>query len=510
MNKNASDLWLLPDLPYVSYDDYRERTGENALEKARAMEPEALIAEILRSGLRGRGGAGFPTGIKWRTLRDHPCETRFVVCNAAEGEPGTFKDRFLIRKNPYALLEGLLIAAHAISARAIYIATQASFSRELSRLRQAMGEFAAAGLLSGIDLTLTEGPDEYLFGEEKALLEVIEGNEPMPREAHNPPYELGLFASQGSANPALVNNAQTFAHVPGIVRSGAEAFRKLGTHDTPGTLLFTVSGAVKKPGVYECEAGISLKTLFYTLAGGPLEGRSFKAALCGVSSGIIPAGRFDVAADFASLQLIGSGLGSAGFFLLDDKASMPRVAQAVARFLYVESCNQCSACKHGLRTASEALNELFDPAQASADDIPRALYGARSAPQGNRCYLPVQGSILIPSLYEGFKPEFDALVHLSAPLSEPVLVPKMIDFIEETNAFVMDERVQRKRPDWSYDEPEPFISPPRTKAPTDGATLSVRLSAEISAAITDECDRSGKSADAIVNEALKIWLKQRG
>ncbi len=506
MNDRASDLWLLPEEPFASYDEYVERMGGSAVEKARAMEPEAVIAEVLEAGLRGRGGAGFPTGIKWRTLRDHPCETRFVVCNAAEGEPGTFKDRYLIRKNPYALMEGLLIAAHAISARDIYLATKASYSRELSRLRLCIGEFAAAGLLSGVNFTLVEGPDEYLFGEEKALLEVIEGNEPMPREAHYPPYELGLFASPVSPNPALVNNAETFAHVPSIVRSGAAAFRSLGTHDTPGTLLFTVLGAVRRPGVYECEAGIPLKTLFYECAGGPLAGQPFKAAISGVSSRIIPAERFDTAADFSSLQLIGSGLGSAGFFVLDQQVSMPRLAQAAARFLYVESCNQCSACKHGLRTASEALNELFNPALASADDIPRALYGARSAPQGNRCYLPVQGSVLIPSIYDRFKDEFDAILSQPSHSSEPVLIPKIIDFIEETNSFILDERLPRKKPDWTYEESEAL---PRTRTPSDGATLSVRLSADVSAAIAAESDATGKSADAIVNEALRGWLRSR-
>lgn len=484
--------------------------GETTVELARAREPDALIREIQRSGLRGRGGAGFPTGNKWLSLRNHPCETRFVVCNAAEGEPGTFKDRWLIRKNPYALLEGLLIAAHAISAQAVYIATKGSFTREVSRLRQAIGEFAAAGLLSGLNVRLVEGPDEYLFGEEKALLEVIEGNEPMPREAHNPPYEVGLFASVDAPNPALVNNAQTFAHVPGIVRWGADAFRSLGTHDTPGTLLFTVLGAVQRPGVYECEAGISLRALFHECAGGPLPGHRFKAAIPGVSARVIPAERFDTAADFASLQMIGSGLGSAGFFVLDETSSMPRAAQAIARFLYVESCNQCSACKHGLRTASEALDELFRPEQASADDVPRALFGARSAPQGNRCYLPVQGSIVIPSIYDSFRHEFEAQLRDPAQLTGHVLLPKIVDFIEETGTFVLDERLRRKRPDWTYEEPEPAVRMPRTRSPLDNATLSVRLHPDVSAAVADKSDRTGIPADVIVNEILRESFNRRG
>ncbi|MCK6586648.1 MAG: SLBB domain-containing protein [Polyangiaceae bacterium] len=506
----TTDHWLIPKSPYESYEQYIEQTGENAVAKALRMSPDDVLDEIQRAGLRGRGGAGFPAGIKWRTLKNHPCPTRFVVCNAAEGEPGTFKDRYLLRKNPYSVVEGMLIAAHVIGAQAIYIGIKASFTRELARLRQAVAELTVAGLIDGLDVHLVEGPDEYLFGEEKALMEVLEGNEPMPREAHRPPYEVGLFATPGSPNPALANNAETFAHVPSIVRLGADSFRKLGTFDTPGTLLFTVSGAVKRPGVYEREAGITLRELFYEVAGGPLDGRAFKAAMAGVSARVIPADKFDVAADFASMQLVGSGLGSAGFVLYDDRTSMPRAAQAVARFLYVESCNQCSACKHGLRIASEALNELFDPEKASADDLPRALFGARSAPQGNRCYLPVQGSIVIPSFADQFKDEFDAQLASPGAPTEPVQIPKFIDFIEETGTFVLDERQARKRPDWTYEEPEAAVpSVPRTRPPADldRAPVAVRLSPDVVAALTAQAEKTGQPLDKVVNEALRAWLQ---
>ncbi|HZF48055.1 MAG TPA: NADH-ubiquinone oxidoreductase-F iron-sulfur binding region domain-containing protein [Polyangiaceae bacterium] len=507
------DHWLIPETPYESYDEYLDHTGENAVEKAYQRSPDDVLEEVHRAGLRGRGGAGFPAGIKWRTLKNHPSTTRFVTCNAAEGEPGTFKDRFLLRRNPYPVLEGMLIAAHVIGAQALYIGIKASFTRELARLRRAVVELSTAGLIRDVDVHIVEGPDEYLFGEEKALMEVLEGGEPMPREAHRPPYEVGLFATPASPNPALANNVETYAHVPSILRHGADSFRKLGTPDTPGTLIFTVSGAVKKPGVYEREAGITLRELFYDVAGGPLDGRAFKAAMSGVSARVIPADKFDIAADFASLQLIGAGLGSAGFILYDDRTSMPRVAQAVARFLYVESCNQCTACKHGLRVASDALNEIFDPRKASADDLPRALFGARSAPQGNRCYLPVQGSVVIPSFADRFKEEFDEQIANPGAATEPVLIPKFVDFIEETGTFVLDERLPRKRPDWTYDEPvaeatAPSI--PRTRpapADLDRAPVAVRLSPDLVAALTAEAERSGQPIDKVVNEALRTWLK---
>src|SRR5262245_56518518 len=262
--------WLLA-APYDSYNAYLKRRGGSAVELARSRPPEEVVAEIERSGLRGRGGAGFPTGTKWRTTMSHECPTRYVVCNAAEGEPGTFKDRYLLRRDPYSMLEGLLIAAHVAGAEEAYIAMKASFTKELARVRAAIEEMAAHGVLDEVKVQVVEGPEEYLFGEERALLEVIEGNDPLPREPHYPPYERGLFATPMSPNPAIVNNVETYARVPDIVRHGAASFRKVGTDNTPGPLLFTLSGAVARPGVYEREAGIPLRSLIFEVAGGLAE-----------------------------------------------------------------------------------------------------------------------------------------------------------------------------------------------------------------------------------------------
>ncbi len=407
---------LLPEAPFRSYRDYVAATGEDAVSKARATAPEDLLAELARSGLRGRGGAGFPAGAKWRSLREHPCPTKYVVCNAAEGEPGTFKDRFLLRQNPYATLEGMLIAAHVIGATRGYIALKGSFRRELDRVRSALDEMKA--LCDGFVIQVVEGPEEYLFGEEKALLSVIEGDGPLPREADNPPYEVGLFSTQISPNPALVNNAESYAHVPSIVRHGAASFRHVGTSDTPGTVLFTLSGDVERPGVYEREAGISLRDLIFEVAGGLGEGRTVKAVLGGVSNAMIGPDKLDTPADFGHLAAIGAGLGSAGFVVYDDRRSLVRVAQAVARFLYVESCNQCSACKTNLGLASAALDELASGSDA-ADLGDRAIFAARHAPQANRCYLPVQASIVIPSLVR--RSRVDAK---EASLAGEILIPR--------------------------------------------------------------------------------------
>ncbi|HVY60299.1 MAG TPA: hypothetical protein VHF22_01545 [Planctomycetota bacterium] len=192
--------WLIPETAYRSYAEYLAAEGGSAVEKARAAAPEAVVDELKRSGLRGRGGAGFPTGIKWASVRAQECPTRYVVVNAAEGEPGTFKDRFLLRKNPYAVIEGLLIAAHAVEAKGAYIGLKASFRPEVERVRRALEEMRE--VVGRFPVEVYEGPEEYLFGEEKGLLNAIEGEGPLPRAQGYVPYEWGLFATATSPNPA--------------------------------------------------------------------------------------------------------------------------------------------------------------------------------------------------------------------------------------------------------------------------------------------------------------------
>jgi NADH:ubiquinone oxidoreductase subunit F (NADH-binding) len=439
--------------------------------------------------------------------------TRYVVCNAAEGEPGTFKDRWLLRRNPYATIEGILIAARVVDAKAAYIATKASFGIEISRLRRAIEEMR--GPIDGLPVTIVEGPDEYLFGEEKALLSVIEGEGPFPRPADSPPYELGLFATLGSPNPALVNNVETFAHVATIVRSGADSFRKLGTNDTPGTIIVTLSGDLARPGVYEVEAGVPLRTLFSELAGGPRPGRVLRAAISGVSSGVILAEQFDTLSDFSSLALIGSGLGSAGFVVFDDATSMPRVAQAVARFLYVESCAQCTACKVGLEIASRSIDAVFDPERASPEQFERALIGAQHAPQANRCYLPVEGSILIPSLLQRFSDDFEArLAETKRGRGHNVelAIPKIVDYNEAKHTFTLDALQPLKTPDWTYVTNESTAvtsSAPRARPRQPTGPVTVRLAPEVASAVADLAQAEGRDVDDIINTIVDEWLTRK-
>jgi hypothetical protein len=254
-----------------------------------------------------------------------------------------------------------------------------------------------------------------------------------------------------------------------------------------------------------------VRQILEQLAGGPRPGRTWKALLSGVSTGVLTPDRFDTVADFGHLQLAGGGLGSAGFIVIDDATWMPRVAQSVARFLYVESCNQCSACKTGLRIASSALDELFDAERTTHDDPERARVGATHAPQGNRCYLPVQGSILIPSLLGRFRSEFDA--QLASPASEraPYLIPKMVDFDETAHRFVYDSHQPFKNPDWTYEEtpaeaprrPQPTARP--AKKPR--GHVAVRLSPELERALQYVADDQGTDLDRLVDQALREWLQ---
>ncbi len=253
---------VLPPEPIATLDGFFERGGQDALLRARELGSDATIAELERAGLRGRGGGGFPTGRKWRSVRDAAGSRHYVVVNGAEGEPGTFKDRSIMRRDPYQVVAGAAIAAFTVDAHDVYIGVKASFQREFDAIERATQELASAGELGDLDITIARGPDEYLFGEEKALLEVIEGNDPLPRVL--PPFQHGLFATAPQmgwtateaepgeargdrANPTLVNNVETLAQVTWIMAHGADEFRTAGTESSPGTTVFTLCGDVAEP-----------------------------------------------------------------------------------------------------------------------------------------------------------------------------------------------------------------------------------------------------------------------
>ena len=426
---------LLPERAIESLDEYVAGTGGQALAIALTITRERVIAEIKKSGLRGRGGGGFSTGMKWASVAHDPCPTKYLVCNGAEGEPGTFKDRYLMRKNPYQLLEGIAIAAYAINAKKAFLGIKKSFEKEYEAVSRALAEMLADGALGLTPIEIVRGPEDYLFGEEKALLEVIEGGDALPREPDLPPYVKGLFVTDpAELNPAVVNNVETLCNVPGIVLRGADWFRSVGTKDSPGTMVFTLTGDVERPGIYELPMGTSLRTMIENYGGGVTSGRPLKAIFSGVSNAVIMPPAFDTPLDFGSMQGIGSGIGSGGFIIYDDSNCVVQIAYRFCEFLFVESCFQCIACKSGTNQATSALRRLIDGTGSGAD-VELALAGARSAPRANRCYLPVEASLLIPSIVLNFLPEFVRHYGRGCKGCREIVTPKLADFDESTGRF---------------------------------------------------------------------------
>ncbi|HLJ07590.1 MAG TPA: NADH-ubiquinone oxidoreductase-F iron-sulfur binding region domain-containing protein, partial [Acidimicrobiia bacterium] len=362
---------VLDPEPVPTLDAYIAAGGGKGLDAARKLGPAATIEEITASGLRGRGGAGFPTGRKWAAVvGNEPADPRpTVVVNASEGEPGSFKDRTLLRRNPYRIAEGAVIAAEAVGAERIIFALKASFRPELERLDAALAEIGRAGWTE-LPFLVVEGPSEYLFGEETALLEVVDGREPFPRIA--PPYRRGVddvgadpvsgagsvMATPGGqtpAAPALVNNAETMANVPGILAQGAAWFRQAGTDASPGTIVCTVTGGGRRAGVAEFEMGTPLAEVIETI-GGP--GRPIKAVLSGVANPFLPGDRLDTPVSYEAMEAAGAGLGAAGFLLFSEADDLAAAAAGVARFLATESCGQCTPCKQDGLAIADILTRI--------------------------------------------------------------------------------------------------------------------------------------------------------
>ena len=448
---------VLPATQITTIDDYLEAGGGEALRAARSLGPEATIEEITASGLRGRGGAGFPTGAKWASVRAAG-GTHYAVANGAEGEPATFKDRTLMRRDPYRIVEGLAIAAFCVDASMAFVGVKRSFGVEVANLRRAALELGGAGLLGDLSISIVEGPDEYLFGEEKALLEVIEGRDPLPRLL--PPWQHGLFATvtmgweagtpagRGQAsNPTLVNNVETLASAAHVLARGATWYRSLGTADSAGTAIVTIVGDVRVPGVHEVELGTTLAEVI-SWCGGAEPNRTLKAAFSGVSNPVVPARSFDIPLTYEAFEGLGSGLGAAGFVVYDDTADMVAVAAELTRFLAVESCGQCPPCKRGSMELTEVLTRIAHGGGTDADlaTIESLL---ATVTDSNRCYLGTEVQRLVSSVLREFPDDVAAHLEGRPPMERDVVVPKIVE-IDPDGAVVYDERHRLKLPDWTY------------------------------------------------------------
>ncbi len=339
---------------------------------------------------------------------------------------------------------------------------KASFSAEIEALERALQEMAAASLLGDAPVTLVGGPEEYLFGEEKAMLEVIEGNDPTPRWL--PPYVHGLFATtpqegwsagvgpsdvdaaRTGSNPTLVTNVESLANVPLIVTRGVDWYRGIGTEQTSGPLICTVVGDVEHAGYGEVEPGTPLRAVIDRIGGGMAEGRGVKAVLAGVSNPVLTEADLDAPVSYEGLEAAGGGLGSAGFIVYDDTRNMAAVARMVSRFLYVESCGQCRACKFGCGEITRHLDAL---AEARGSTLDVEIIGQRltDVTNQNRCYLGAEEQRVISSLLRRFPEDFTSELEGSEPL-EPLPVPKLIDISDGVATY--DDRQSRKQPDWTY------------------------------------------------------------
>jgi NADH-quinone oxidoreductase subunit F len=429
-----------------SFDQYVEAGGGRGLERALAMPPEQVVEEVALSGLRGRGGAGFPTGRKWLAVRSTGTGPRYVVCNAAEGEPATFKDRLLIRRNPYRVLDGLQIAAHAVGAERAYVGLKGSFTTEFDAVSRALDDMERSDALP-VPVEVVAGPDHYLLGEETGLLEAIEEREPLPRVAR--PYYLGLFARPPDENPTAVNNVETLSNVPHILAEGPDWLRQWGSDASPGTMCFTVAGDVEREGVWELPMGTTIRELVER-AEGVRGGGEVKVIFPGASSTALVPEQLDTPLTFEHMAAVGSALGAGGFAVYDQTTCVVEPALLFCRFLHVESCGQCPPCKLNSGDVVEFLEGL-ERGEGGAD-LDVALVRARGATDGQKCALPTGTSLLMQSLFLTFEDEFRAHAGRACASHRGLVLPKIVDWDTEAGRFAYDEAYARKRPDWTYAE----------------------------------------------------------
>ena len=396
-----------------SYIDYG---GYEALKKALQAPPGTIIDQVLQSGLRGRGGAGFLTGLKTKYTSEGVCTLvecmRSIVCNADEGEPGTFKDRIIMESNPHLVVEGLLIAAYAVGAQQGYVYIRGEYHRSIDRMRNALNQARAYGFLGSdilgsgfsIDIEIKLGAGSYLCGEELTLLESLEGKRGHPRIKPPFPAEAGLFGM-----PTLINNVETLSHLPAIIVNGADWYKALGTPSAPGTKIFTISGDVNAPGHVEVEMGVPLKDLIYGHAGGMRDGRRFKAALLGGAAGtFVPASLLDVCMDFDALKEAGAVLGSGAIIVMAQERSLLTMLDSILRFFEHESCGKCVPCRVGTRHLVGLIDRLKTEDGDRSTLVDALVHQSRTMARTSLCPLGQSPALPIESAVRFFGDELKA------------------------------------------------------------------------------------------------------
>jgi NADH-quinone oxidoreductase subunit F len=383
-------------------DDYLAIGGYIALAKALKMKPEEIIDEVKRSGLRGRGGAGFPTGSKWESTRQAHGEPKYVICNADEGDPGAFMDRSLVEGNPHSVLEGMIIGAYAIGSHEGYIYIRNEYPMAVRHMRIAMEQAEAYGLLgknmlgSGFDFTLKikRGGGAFVCGESTALMASLEGKVGEPRAKYIHTSEQGLWGK-----PSNLNNVETWANVPLIINKGADWYAKIGTKNSKGTKIFALVGNISNTGLVEVPMGTTLREIVFDIGGGIPKGRKFKAVQTGgPSGGMIPESLLDLPVDFDELTKAGSMMGSGGMIVMDDKTCMVDMARYYTTFLEGESCGKCLPCREGLRQMKYILDDITQGRGKEGDielleEISTTLVEASLCQLGSSAPNPVMSSI---------------------------------------------------------------------------------------------------------------------
>ncbi|KPL00092.1 MAG: NADH dehydrogenase [candidate division Zixibacteria bacterium SM23_73_3] len=392
-------------------DTYIRNGGYRALPEAlKEHTPDELIELVKKSNLRGRGGAGFPAGLKWSFVPKDSPQPRFLLCNADEGEPGTFKDRALIENDPHQLLEGIIIASYAIGAHRAFIYIRGEFAFGAKRLQEAIRECYQKGYLgnnilgSGFDLDVDvyRGGGAYICGEETSLLESIEGKRGTPRLKPPFPASVGLYK-----NPTVINNVETLSNISYIVLNGAEWFANIGMPKSTGTKIFSLSGHVKCPGNYELPMGVTLRELIFEHGGGIKDDRQLKAVIPGgVSTPILTANLLDVKMDFESLYEAGSLLGSGATIVMDESTCMVKVAYRISKFFEHESCGKCVPCREGTRWIRQIMQRIKNGKGREEDldllrDICANIAGNTVCPLGDAAVVP------ITSTMEKFRDEYE-------------------------------------------------------------------------------------------------------
>lgn len=392
----------------------RENGRYTSLSKLFSMSPNEVIGEVKKSGLRGKGGGGAHTGEKWRLIPDLSDKPVYLVVNADESEPGTFKDRQILEFDPHLLLEGIICSSYAIGAHHAYIYIRGEYVFWAKRVQEAIDEAYSAGILGAsvlehdytLHVTLHRGAGAYICGEKTALLESLEGKRGHPRlkpKGKEPEWFFG--------NPTVVNNVETIASVPFIVEKGYKAYRAYGTAESPGTMLFGISGHVKKPGVYELPYGISMKKVIYELCGGILNDKKLKAIIPGGSSvQILKADEIEnITLDYESLKAHGSALGTGGMIIMDEEVSIPLAMKNLFEFYHHESCGQCTPCREGTGWVDKILERLLQ-GKGTQQDIEILLDVCDMLNGKTICVFAPSVAFIAQSYIKKFKGEFEMLL----------------------------------------------------------------------------------------------------